>query len=1121
MLQRNWCDLSHYLFINHRQVVRIRGDGFCFLHAISKCLEIDHYFPIDTDTIINHVTEHILENYKKYLPFFAGIPNFDQRVSPQDLMCSQALEFFTSRNFNQDVVDILVKVTCDALGLDLVIYQQSEGNIMMVEINGDGVERKQIKLKFSHDNKTGGGNHYDSIVNSRKYSRSKEELSRRPLPETIDDPIIEDEIPEWERDPPMDEDDIYIPQRQVSSSSSSIAPSMSSISDRGPGCYFPLKKFDGFSPQDAAHVPDFIDGEQLYKISVGDGDWRKLTKDLRYFKMTSSSRRHYHGIIKTGWCLGSHVCPNASCIFRKTSFENQPNRINWKQNRVYRGRKFCTMCETEAVLEGCGARKLVDYNPATQIALVYHTGEHICWKKIDVQARHFLRDRVEDDELTSSARRRSHKTARQIAEDNIEYLLSTGTMEAADAEADTWIDMRTAQRLQVARQEEEDGPDINSFDAVGIIKRKTDTKDPYYIYRINNKDHNNARDYIFKTSTMMAQIAIKMDIDADDNHPMQYENAYFDATHTRVQGFKSFGLWTYHPAMAKILRLASMEIRSENATDITLFFRLFNEVLSQVKKQPGYRFNPRTFMCDEAGPNYVAIEMVYGKDFCFERVKGCQWHFKHDVKNKLSLILPEHREIFNKNCDRLCTVTSVIGYKILKRRLDAIGRCSPPIQSWIKWWHQRRHHIFPPFRGAGLPGCNLSEQGNSSLRCVTMRLVAAAKKDVATMILQEKEIYKFERNAGKSSGRGPSQKAREGKDKLAQRKMAGDFVDIFDNEEAVLMEAEEAWFPSYYIQQRNTKHRPKPQEMLGNVSSDSAEFLPPDENLDDTLDEDTIQKHLVLEEKWKKRRRMLKNRQQKRPVIVSEDSDEEVPQQRKKKQQKRPVIVSEDSDEEVPQQRKKKPAKKKELAVESSSDESLDEVKIRRQLAKILERKKKAADSQKQKVPDRNEGKGIPVSKSVGKKGSNPRNKVRDVGHHELEAVIRRARRIMGNVPLPTQKPSSKENRALVVRSDGTQIRKCAGCGNEIAKENKTYPRNLVLRKKGEKTYWNKKFQKELKSTAPVHFHLSIECLRKYDVYAQFREISINEEVFASLGDENLHWLHEKEMLKHLVINLG
>ena len=57
----------------------------------------------------------------------------------------------------------------------------------------------------------------------------------------------------------------------------------------------------------------------------------------------------------------------------------------------------------------------------------------------------------------------------------------------------------------------------NSFDAVSIIKRKTDTKDPYYIYIIKNGNLNNSSDYIFKASKQMTRIALAMDVDGPEN----------------------------------------------------------------------------------------------------------------------------------------------------------------------------------------------------------------------------------------------------------------------------------------------------------------------------------------------------------------------------------------------------------------------------------------------------------------------------------------------------------------------------------------------------------------------------------------------------------------------------
>ena len=116
----------------------------------------------------------------------------------------------------------------------------------------------------------------------------------------------------------------------------------------------------------------------------------------------------------------------------------------------------------------------------------------------------------------------------------------------------------------------------------------------------------------------MAQLAISMDVVSSVSSVLQQENAYFDATHTHVHSFKSLGLWMYHPSMYKILHLASMDIQSENSQDITTFFKLFNEILQIETGNKDYKFNPRTFMCNEGSANYRAIQIVYGDDFTKE-----------------------------------------------------------------------------------------------------------------------------------------------------------------------------------------------------------------------------------------------------------------------------------------------------------------------------------------------------------------------------------------------------------------------------------------------------------------------------------------------------------------------
>ena len=136
--------------------------------------------------------------------------------------------------------------------------------------------------------------------------------------------------------------------------------------------------------------------------------------------------------------------------------------------------------------------------------------------------------------------------------------------------------------------------------------------------------------------------------------------------------------------------------------------------LSIVKEESDYKFNPRYFVCDGAGANYKAIAQVYGMEFSAIRVKGCQWHFKSDVKNHISKLKPEDQETFITTCNALCNVTTVTDYNHLKLVLDDLAERNPEIKPFILDRDPRKCHIFRPFHGAGLPGVNLSEQGNAS-----------------------------------------------------------------------------------------------------------------------------------------------------------------------------------------------------------------------------------------------------------------------------------------------------------------------------------------------------------------------------------------------------------------------
>ena len=156
-------------------------------------------------------------------------------------------------------------------------------------------------------------------------------------------------------------------------------------------------------------------------------------------------------------------------------------------------------------------------------------------------------------------------------------------------EGNIWETQRRAMQLSYANVRSEKAKiaweknlDKHSPEAVGVLKQATDKEDKYLIYQINNSQFNGQPNYVFESSTPMAQLAFDMDQNGPE-HPYQAEDAYFNGCHSRCTAYKTLALFVYHMAMHRILRLAMMEVKSESTQEISLFWELFNEILTEIK----------------------------------------------------------------------------------------------------------------------------------------------------------------------------------------------------------------------------------------------------------------------------------------------------------------------------------------------------------------------------------------------------------------------------------------------------------------------------------------------------------------------------------------------------------
>ena len=236
----------------------------------------------------------------------------------------------------------------------------------------------------------------------------------------------------------------------------------------------------------------------------------------------------------------------------------------------------------------------------------------------------------------------------------------------------------------------------------------------YLIYKINNSQFNGQPDYVFKNSAPMAQLAIDTDQDSPE-HPLQSEEAYSDGFHSRYVGYKTLALFFYHAAMHCILRLATMEDKSESTHEITIFWELFNEILSNINGR-NYKYNPTAIMVDENSANYCAIRKVFGLDFVISKVVSCQMHYKNDVNRESLRFSDGYGDLFKNICHEMCSIATVDEYNEKKKWLEEVANIFPQISSWIHWWDARKYHMFPAFRCFGYPSVTLAGSGNSTLK---------------------------------------------------------------------------------------------------------------------------------------------------------------------------------------------------------------------------------------------------------------------------------------------------------------------------------------------------------------------------------------------------------------------
>jgi len=248
----------------------------------------------------------------------------------------------------------------------------------------------------------------------------------------------------------------------------------------------------GIAVEEVDKVPEGIDGLKAYKVKLGTSNETltdmSLAKDGRPWKKDSQTECKAFGKVRYSDCKGSYICINPKCEFKEefsvvncTQFDNK--------------RKSCEVCGSKGKHVPCFARRYVVRKK--QSVFVYHCGDHTCpLKPVISKPVEDVRRAVSENPTLIPSQFQSNIKLSMMKQRNDWASIKKVAIESLDKK---WI----SNEKQKTRKNNE--PHGHNFEAVAHFKQFSDSCDPYYIYRLNDRRSNPDKpSFVFKTSKLKA-----------------------------------------------------------------------------------------------------------------------------------------------------------------------------------------------------------------------------------------------------------------------------------------------------------------------------------------------------------------------------------------------------------------------------------------------------------------------------------------------------------------------------------------------------------------------------------------------------------------------------------------
>ena len=298
-------------------------------------------------------------------------------------------------------------------------------------------------------------------------------------------------------------------------------------------------------PEDVEELPFNIDRTCVFCLNFQKDQRMKSTKHSRPWNAwVTTNSKACPGVRRKTTCSGSFKCRNSKCMFRQ--YFAKSNQLPFTKSET-----SCDVCGSFGEFTPCTAEKIWEFNDLDSTVLVYHTGKHTC------EAR-------KPSKWFNIFKNKKHKTATQVSEDAIINCLKD---EELDWDNILKVTDSTLEREKLyhskRKAKEQEQPHGHSLEGVASLRAKLNERDPFYIYKLKDRNMDDKPTFVFKTNRSQAQIALAMN--QVSNLFLNGMYCFDDGTFKRCLDFVTLETYTYVCLLRKMVKFCSMEFQSESA----------------------------------------------------------------------------------------------------------------------------------------------------------------------------------------------------------------------------------------------------------------------------------------------------------------------------------------------------------------------------------------------------------------------------------------------------------------------------------------------------------------------------------------------------------------------------